>query len=256
MATKRTQTHSTRSFLKSLTVAGKIYAPAARDCIYTYESFEETTFHPLIASKIVGLAFLSAVAAWEEYVEETFLRYMSGATSETGYAPQLLVGTCQNRAHALRVLTAAFGHSVGSRNLRWHDFAWVQHIAKVFFRRGEPYSQIPKHHLKWLEHANVIRNRVAHNSANARKSFKRLANQYLGEQPDAPLPKGFSPGQLLVCSNLTEADQLLISSDIVYEWDCLFVAYLNIFEDLAFRLTPFTLVYHTANPTPATDKPD
>jgi hypothetical protein len=241
MARHRTQSNVTRSFLNALNVAGKLYGPVAPECVYTADTFDEYSFHPLVASKAVGLAFLSAVAAWEEFVEESFLRYMCGAAAENGCSPILTLGPCRNRAHALAVLTAPFGVSVGSRNLQWHDFKWVQHVAKVFFRRGEPYSLVQPRLIELLNDAVVIRNRVAHNSAKARKAFKRIANRMLGCTETAPLPKGFSPGRLLVSTNLPKADQVLVDAELLFEWDCLFEAYINIYEHLAFHVTPYPI---------------
>ena len=248
MAKARTQKHISNSFLGALYVAERIAGPVFPQCAYSWESFEENAFHPTIASKIIGLAFLSVVAAWEEFVEESFLRYMAGATSESGYAPELLVGSCRNRTHAMKVLTAAFGESVGARNLRWHDFDWVQHVGKVFFRNGDPYTRVDRRFIQWLKDASTIRNRVAHNSKKARAAFKRLANKHFGVSPEAPLPTGFSPGQLLVCSIRTEEDRLLIHEELRSDWDCLFVAYLNVFEHLRFTLTPFLIDPHECPP--------
>jgi hypothetical protein len=172
MAANHTQMLIANSFLKSLRVAEKMAGPVFPQCAYSFESFNENTFHPTVASKIVGLAFLSIVAAWEEYVELAFLGYMCCARSQTGYAPGLLVGACKSKRHAMNVLTAAFGPSIGARNLRWQDFEWVQHVAKFFFRKGAPFTQVDTRFVEWLKDAIIIRNRVAHNSKKARATFK------------------------------------------------------------------------------------
>src|SRR5258708_9184101 len=84
MPTNHTQMRITNSFLKSLRVAEKMAGPIFPQCAYSFESFNENTFHPTVASKIFGLAFLSIVAALEEYVELAFMGYMCGARSHTG----------------------------------------------------------------------------------------------------------------------------------------------------------------------------
>jgi hypothetical protein len=78
-----------RNFESALSTAFRIYGPVREDCIWSYESINESSFHPRVASKIVGLSFLSIVSAWEEYLEGSFLRYMAGAKSESGYSPRL-----------------------------------------------------------------------------------------------------------------------------------------------------------------------
>jgi hypothetical protein len=63
----------------------------------------------------------------------------------------------------------------------------------------------------------------------------------LGQSPEAALRSGYSPGQLLVGTKRTEDERSLIHEDLRFDWDNLFMAYTNIFEQLAFTLTPFAL---------------
>jgi hypothetical protein len=146
---------------------------------YTYESFEENPYQPRVAQKVVGLAFLSAVAAWEQFVEHVFLGYMAGATSGSGYSPRLALGPCRNRAHALRVLGASSGGDA-NRSLRWSDWNWVIHAGCVFFRSGEPFTRLSALTAARLRDSQAIRNRVAHDSAKARRQFKRCVNALEG----------------------------------------------------------------------------
>jgi hypothetical protein len=163
---------------------------------YSYESFEENPYQPRVAQKVVGLAFLSAVAAWEQFVEHIFIGYMAGAASGSGYAPTLSLGRCKNRSHALHVLGASAAGDP-HRALRWNDWDWVTRVAGVFFRSGEPFSLLDIITVARLRDAQVIRNRVAHDSAKARNQFKRCVNALQACSIDKPLPRGFSPGEFL-----------------------------------------------------------
>lgn len=200
MAKQKGRCSSLRStylvFNSGIQTAIRIYSPASEWLGYTYESFIENPYQPRVAEKVIGLAFLSMVAAWEEFVEQVFLGYMAGAASPDGYAPELIVGECQHRSHALQVLGSAVSGDP-ARALKWGDWNWVSHVAKIHFKKGEPFTSLPKPYLDRLADAYVIRNRVAHNSAKAKKSFKSLVNRLTGRQNSHPLPRGMAPGQLL-----------------------------------------------------------
>lgn len=196
MKPRITTSVSRKRFWAALITSLRIYHPAREWMRHSYESFDQTAYQPRVAQKVVGLAFLNAVSAWEQFVEHVFLGYMAGAASETGFAPKLLLGPCQNRSHALRVLGAAGGGDP-QRLLRWNDWSWVVHVAAAFFRGGEPFSRLDSVTVARLRDAQVIRNRVAHDSAKARSQFKRCVNALGGDNPKRPLPRGFSPGELL-----------------------------------------------------------
>ena len=205
---------------------------------YSYESFEENPYQPRVAQKVVGLAFLSAAAAWEQFVEHVFLGFMAGATSGSGYSPSLRLGACKNRSHALRVLGAASGGEP-HRSLRWNDWAWVSQVAAVFFRSGTPFSQLDALTIARLRDAQIIRNRVAHDSAKARHQFKRCVNTLKGELPDGALPRGFSPGEFLA----DEAPAELFCGFDVYPadphtWGDFFEYFVSTFFEASVVLSP------------------
>ncbi len=192
-----------RSLWAALNTSLRIYHPARTWMRYSYESFGENPYQPRVAQKVVGLAFLSAVSAWEEFVERVFLGYLAGAIAGNGYAPKLTVGPCRNRSHALRIL-GAVGGGDPQRFLRWNDWAWVKHVASVYFRDGEPFACLDEVTVARLRDAQVIRNRVAHDSAKARSQFKRCVNALQGCLLDQPLPRGFSPGEFLANDSPSE----------------------------------------------------
>ncbi|ADB16911.1 hypothetical protein Psta_2240 [Pirellula staleyi DSM 6068] len=225
-------------FNKGIQTAKRIYGPASKWLEYSHESFSDKSYHPRVAEKVIGLAFLSMVAAWEEFVEEVFLGYMAGATTPDGYAPELMIGKCQNKVHAMQVLGAAVNGDP-ARALKWSDWPWVSNVAKVHFKYGAPFTSLPKLYLERLKDAQGIRNRVAHNSAKAKKGFKTLVNRLVGETDKSPLPKGMAPGTLLACepeAGLFPVFTICPIDD--YEWPDFFCSYTSLYLEAASLLIP------------------
>lgn len=231
-------TSTSKVFERSVVSAFRIYAPLRSNCIWDYDSINDGPFHPRVASKIVGLAFLSMVSAWEEFAEQLFYRYMIGGATESGYAPKLRLGPCDSIRHAIEVLSGSSRHS--DRFGKWNDFAWVLEKASIFFVKGTPFSAVPTLFRERLSDAQIVRNRVAHSSAKARAQFRRLANRTMGSAEDSRLPRGFSPGRLLIWNqprNVFGKDWV-DSHDHDFDWDDMFECYTAMFLELADILAP------------------
>jgi hypothetical protein len=198
---------------------------------------DQPRYRPLTASKIVGLAFLSLIAAWEEFLEETFVRYMAGAQSPSGYAPELRVGSCKTLALARQVLYASADLHQASKG-RWNHGDWVRGMAGIYFQKGAPYATIPPRLWRHIEEARFVRNRVAHASDHAKRQFKLAANRLMDKPKDTPLPSGFSPGLLLV----SEAPAEFLDGDWRAapgcRWGDYFEAYLCLFRECAEIIAP------------------
>ncbi len=205
---------------------------------YCQGSFNENPYQPRVAQKVVGLAFLSVVAAWDEFVEGLFLGYLAGGQAKAGCAPTLILGPCRNRAHAARVLGAVSGGDP-QRLLRWSDWSWVTHVASVYFRGGAPFTLLTEPIVTRLRDGQIIRNRVAHDSAKARRQFKKCANQLLGEADDRPLPRGFTPGEFLACIPLSgqfPSFDIYPSDD--HTWGDFFECFVSMYFEAAMMLCP------------------
>ena len=228
-----------KRFYSALLTSARIYAPAREWSIFSADSFQENPYQPRVAQKIVGLAFLGAVAAWEEFLEDAFLGYMAGATSDSGFSPSLRLGPCRSRTHAVTALSGAAQTADAYRTLRWSDFSWVAGVAEIYFVRGRPFSAVSPAFRERLRDAQVIRNRVAHNSRRARTQFKKVANHLRNLSADKPLPHGFSPGRLLVePASAASFGQVWLRQQSHHHWGDLFEAYVSMFEELAFLLVP------------------
>lgn len=233
----RAQATAKNQLLNSLETAMRIYAPAREMCRYSSESFNETTYQPNVAAKVVGLAFLSAVAAWEDFVEDVYLSYLCGYQAPNGYAPRLRTGRAQNKTHALLLAAGERNEKEAERKPRWSNFKWVQALSTVHFVPKNVFTAVADQDVAWLDLAQIVRNRVAHNSEKAKSQYKAALNRLMGEKPDAPLPRGFSPGKFLIYQ--TNADEQLIPlMENHHCWPDVFEGYMSLWQRLADRLCP------------------
>lgn len=232
-AQKRARTE----LLQSLDTACRIYGPAREMCRFTQESFTESTYQPNVAAKIVGLAFLSAVAAWDDFVEDIYLGYLCGYPAPNGYLPNLRSGPAQNKPHALLLAAGESNEREAERRLKWSNFKWVRGLSEVHFSRDNVFQQVAEADVAWLDLAQTVRNRVAHNSEKAKHQYKTALNRLMDDTPDAALPRGFAPGKFLIYT--TGADRKLrpLQSDD-HHWGDIFEGYISLWERLAIQLCP------------------
>jgi len=158
--------------------------------------------HPGQARRIVALAFMNIVAAWEEFVQGTFIRYMAGASSGNGYKPRLRFGPSESLAHAGQILSGKKEFGFQKDYFNWSSWKDVLSRAELFFSNGEPYSNVPEKYHRVIKDAFIIRNRIAHSSRKCRSEFNSLARRYLGLRKSAKLPQGYSVGNVLVEPNV------------------------------------------------------
>ena len=233
----RAQANAKAQFRRSLETAARIYAPAREMCQFSHESFSENDYQPNVAAKVVGLAFLSAVAAWEDFVEDIYLGYLCGYPSPNGYKPGLRAGAAQNKSHALLVAAGESNPREAERKLRWNSFKWVQGLASVHFAPKNVFERLDAADIRWLDLSQIVRNRVAHNSEKAKLQYKTALNRLVNEQPDSPLPPGFSPGKFLI-SRTDGTQQLLPLMLEEHFWPDVFEGYMSLWLRLAEDLCP------------------
>jgi len=154
-------------------------------------------FHPAQATRVIGLCFMSSFGAWEEFLGDTFIRYMAGAKTST-YTPSFKLGKCQGIPHAIEVLGGKSGYDLSKNYLTWTNYGDVISKAKIYFERGEPFSKVPAVYKDRIADAIVIRNRVAHTSEKCVKDFAKVAKPLLGLKLTDKLPHGMSVGKLLL----------------------------------------------------------
>jgi hypothetical protein len=153
---------------------------------------------------ITELAFLQIFLAWEDFLEESFVRYMCGGKAASGYRPNLYVSpSCLDHAYDILRGQKAF--------IEWSNAGEVLRRARLFFRDGEPYDPAIAGALQEFEEMRILRNGIAHHSATANGQFENLARALLGYRP-----RGLVPGLLLASVHSASGQTFLRRySDIV-----------------------------------------
>ena len=97
---------------------------------------------------------------------------------------------------------------------------------------GNVFAKVSAEDVDWLDLAQIIRNRVAHNSEKAKLQYKTALNRLMNDKPDSPLPPGFAPGKFLIYT--TNADKQLrpLMQDDHY-WPDVFEGYISLWTRLA-----------------------
>jgi len=221
----------TDAFGRTLDSAGNLYGAVEAFCERTYEGMYENPLHPNQARRVVGLAFLGVVAAWEEFQEAVFVRYLAGARAPSGFMPAARAGTAQSLQHAYDLLAGVHEFKITTQYLTWSSTKEVIGRAKIFFSHGSPFVGALTHWQDRLGDAFSIRNRIAHGSRKSRSDFKRVALQHLGRPLTAKLSQGYSAGDLLM-------ERAARGFPSLPAQPTYFLAYLSMFSDLQERLVP------------------
>lgn len=134
---------------------------------------------------VAELVFLRFFAVWENFLEETFIRYMCGGHAPSGYAPRLRT-RCLTLANARDVLFR------GRRYVQWGQVEGVYERARIYFENSEPYTSVLGTVDSHLKQMAKIRNRIAHISQASIKSYKGVVRDFYGYNP-----RRMTPGKLL-----------------------------------------------------------
>ena len=163
-----------------------VYAVASGD-----EPAKDGSLSRSQSSRVVSLAFLQMVTAWEDFVECIFLRYMIGAESPSGYKPRLRQTKPKNLDAAFELLCE--GKKL--EFLKWSNSDKIRDRAKIYFEKGEPFQVIRGDHFKDIF---TIRNRIAHCSGVSKEHFIELAKLYRNGKSTTKLKGGYRVDHLLV----------------------------------------------------------
>lgn len=128
------------------------------------------TYRPirkLTAYSIVELSFLKFYISWENFLEQTFVRYMCGGANSSGYSPVRYVQP-RTIKHAFNMIRQE------RRYIDWTASDVVINRALLYFRDGEPYASAIGS-LPELEEMRKVRNRIAHRSEYSERAFVVLS---------------------------------------------------------------------------------
>lgn len=136
---------------------------------------------------ITELAFLRIFIAWENFLEESFIRYLVGAKSPSGYSPKRFVNP-PNMEIAKKII-------LGERReyIRWNSSGEVIARSEIYFKGGEPYGDVLRGAATDLNDMNVIRNRITHMSTISKAKFNNFVRRRFGHGK-----RGMTPGRLLL----------------------------------------------------------
>lgn len=158
---------------------------------------EDPPIRPGQARRIAGLAFLVISKAWEKLVEDCLVRYLTGAKAPSGKAFALKEPPPAHSLEKAYELVSKTNLLKGREGgLYCSDWGKVQACASVLLTDGKPFTDLSDEQRDLLARATKIRNRVAHDSANCRNAFLRVAEQH-GETRGFR-PRGYTVGHLLL----------------------------------------------------------
>jgi len=134
---------------------------------------------------IFELAFLKIFIAWECFLENTFIRFMCGASSLSGEKPTRIVFV-RHLGQALKVIC-------GDRPYAdWVSVDIVVERANRFFDNGEPYATPLQSAAVELANIRRIRNHIVHHSNKSKEDFNGLLVSIYGFRP-----QGMTAGRFL-----------------------------------------------------------
>lgn len=221
--------HVKQNFLTQ-TKSARVLVAAVRALPSKVRSGPAVGIHPKHVQKVVELAFMGVVSAWEEFLEDSLVRYVAGAKSTSGYSPTPKYGQAQSIGHAYELLAQDAHYDPNKNYLKVSDPRWVSRTADFFFH-PHPYGCLSQH-VDLLQRASSIRNRVAHSSVKCRHEFNLTAEHFM-HFPNGVLSQGFGPGALLLKPVQRHFGQAANQTGQTH-----LEAYLTLFESLAGVIVP------------------
>jgi hypothetical protein len=150
------------------------------------QHFHTARFKKEYHTQIVELAFMKAFLTWEGFLEESFILYLLGKKSPTGYKP-VRHALPTNRQHAVELLAS------DTRHTDWTAADRVVKRATRFFKGGHPFVNVIHPQIHLLDNLKTIRNALSHESEEAADKFETFVRNEL-----TYFPPGMLPGTFLV----------------------------------------------------------
>lgn len=125
------------------------------------------------------LAFFRAFLAWETFLEESFVLYLAGQKPARGRSPHRYTFPPDLQTATQWVIPE------GQDYATWTGASLVSRRAERFFKHGWPYAPVLRRVQNALDESRVLRNAIAHASANAQSKFEKLVRNRLSTLPPA-----------------------------------------------------------------------
>ncbi len=142
---------------------------------------------PAERERLAEMAWIQLFLAWEEFLEETFVRYLVGARPPRGRRPHPLI-VVRSLEQARKLILGE-----GRSYLDWTEPNRLISRAELFFKDGEPYRTAIQSASLHLSRMKKIRNRIAHRSRTAEKKYEELLLELYG-----PGRRSRTPGHILL----------------------------------------------------------
>lgn len=186
--------------------------------------------HPKYVGQVVELAFMGIVASWDEFIERSLVRFLTGAKTNNGYRPTHKAGKANTIQHAYELLSLDPDYKPEKSYLKVSDPKWVCKVADSYFAKHS-YSAL-QNKSDLIKHANAIRNRVAHDSTKCKADFKATAIYFL--QPNnGQLKQGYGAAALLQAHVQRHFGPPAVQQNKTH-----FDAYCDFFRKLAEKIVP------------------
>lgn len=149
--------------------------------------------HQIQVEIISELAFLRIFIAWEDFLEESFIRYLIGVKSPSGYSPERFINP-SNMKIAKNIIS-------GERReyIKWNSASEIIARSEIYFKDGEPYGSVLQGTATDLDDMNVIRNRITHRSTISKDKFNNFVRKRFGHGI-----RGMTPGRFLLTLPTTQ----------------------------------------------------
>ena len=138
---------------------------------------------------IISSAFLKMFIFWEEFLESSFLTYLTGEPSTSGTTVDCCV-TPRDLDHASEIL-------IGTQNyVDWASCDVVRRLAKIYLSDGDPISSNLLSISRELADLKTVRNAAAHMSSTTGHKFNALATRVLGVHTTNGKVSQFAPPKI------------------------------------------------------------
>ena len=127
--------------------------------------------------------FLAAFRAYENYLEETFLLYTLEKQGLSGIKPQSYLKP-RNYNHSRELIQSSMPF------LEWANPDIVIVRAETYLKDGDPIKSILSGAKRDLMDMKILRNHIAHNSAESKKQYEKMLRRIYGVSPLRPMTPG------------------------------------------------------------------